>query len=95
MSTSPTSLPWDPQATAALEQAVEQMPVPWLLKGKVRKEITKAAEAAAQAAGHTTVTAMDMMQGMLAKMPPAMRAKVEEALKQGPEGLEKLKDELT
>src|SRR3989344_8675878 len=87
-------LPWDAAATDALEQALSQAPVPAPLKGRVKKELQRAAEEQARQHGHATVTAEDLMQGMLAKMPAAMRAKVEDAMKQGPEGLENLKNEL-
>jgi len=89
-----SSLSWDPSATQALEQALSQAPVPAALKGTVKKQLTKAAEAQAKQAGHDTVTAQDLMQGLLAKMPPDMRAKVEQAAQQGPEGLKNLEDEL-
>lgn len=91
---SPTPLTWDATATQALEQAINQAPVPAILKGKVKKELKKAAEAAAQAANRTTVTAEDLMQGMLAKMPAGMRSKVENAMQQGPAGLKNLEEEL-
>lgn len=90
---SPVSLQWDATATQALEQAISQAPVPKILKGKVKKELKNAAETAARAANHTTVTAEDLMQGMLAKMPSNMRNKVEDAMQKGPEGLKSLEDE--
>ena len=90
---SSTSLTWDATATQALEQAMNQAPVPKMLKGKVKNELKKAAENVAQAANRTTVTAEDLMQGMLAKMPANMRNKVEDAMQKGPEGLESLQKE--
>jgi hypothetical protein len=89
-----SSLRWNDEAKKALEQALVQMPVPAMLKGQVRKELETAAENYARGAGRSEVTAQDLMEGMLAKMPPEMRAKVEEAMKQGPAGLKKLQDEL-
>jgi histone H3/H4 len=91
--TNPASFQWDATATQALEQAMSQAPVPKMLKGKVKKELKNAAETAAQAANRTTVTAEDLMQGMLAKMPSNMRSKVEDAMQKGPEGLKSLEDE--
>ncbi len=88
-----TSLTWDATATQALEQAISQAPVPKMLKGKVKNELKKAAENVAQAANRTTVTAEDLMHGMLAKMPANMRSKVEDAMQQGPEGLKNLQKE--
>jgi hypothetical protein len=88
-----TSLTWDPTATQALEQAMSQAPVPKMLKGKVKNELKKAAENVTQTANRTTVTAEDLMHGMLAKMPANMRNKVEDAMQQGPEGLKNLQDE--
>lgn len=86
-------LPWDPIATQALEQAVNQAPVPTVLKSKVKKELKKAAETAAQAASHASVTPEDLMQGLLANMPAPMRDKIEAAMKQGPGGLKNLAKE--
>jgi len=88
------NIPWDAAATQALDQAVQQAPVPAMLRGKVKTELAKAAEAQAQAAGHSTVTAEDLMQGLLAKMPADMKAKVETAMSQGPDGLKNLEKEL-
>jgi len=89
-----SKLQWDAAATQALNQAMQQAPVPSLLKGKVRSELAKAAEAHAESAGHATVTAEDLMQGLLAKMPAQMKSKVEAAMQQGPEGLKDLEKEL-
>lgn len=87
-------LSWDAQATQALEQSVAQAPVPGMMKNKVKKELSKAAEEAARKAGHTTVTAEDLMNGMLSKMPANMRQKIEKAAESGPEGLKNLENEL-
>lgn len=89
-----SSLQWDPKATQALEQALKQAPIPSMLKNRVKKELIAAAEETARAAGHTTVTAEDMMNGFLARMPADMRSKVEQAMQQGPEGLKNLENEL-
>ena len=88
------SLPWEETATQALEQAINQAPVPKPLKGKVKKELVKAAETHAREQEHAAVTAEDLMNGMLAKMPARMKTKVEQAIKQGPAGLENLQNEL-
>lgn len=93
---SPTSPPasgaftWDDQARQGVEQALQQAPVPKLLKGRVKKELKKAAEEAATKAGRTNVTIHDVMNGMLAKMPPHMRAQVEKAMQGGPDEVKKL-----
>jgi len=87
------SLPWEEAATQALEQAISQVPLPGPLKGKVKKELAQAAETHAREQEHTAVTAEDLMNGMLAKMPAGAREKIEQAMQQGPEGLDKLKKE--
>ena len=83
-------LPWDPAATEALEQAMNQAPVPGMLKGRLKKQLAKAAESAALSQDHSSVTAEDLMQGLLANMPTDMRGKIEEAMKKGPAGLQDL-----
>jgi hypothetical protein len=94
-SDNPAKLTWDTAANTALEQALTQTPMPTMLKGTVKKELAKAAEQHARQQGHATVTAEDLMQGMLAKIPAHMKDKVEQAMKQGPESLNKLRDELS
>lgn len=88
------ALSWDPAAQAAIEQALAQAPVPGLLKGKLKNELRASAEAAARAAGRNRVTPEDVMNGMLSKLPENMRQQVEDALKEGPEGLKKLQKKL-
>lgn len=88
------SIEWDSQATKALEQSLSQAPVPGPLKGTVKKKLMQAAEEHARKAGHSQVSAQDLMEGMLAQMPANMRAKVEKAAKQGPNGLKNLESEL-
>ena len=87
-------LTWDDEARQALDQAVSQAPAPSLIKGRLKKELAKAAEQQTAKNGRTNVTAQDLMEGMLAKLPAHMRQKVEQAAKQGPEGLENLKKDL-
>lgn len=89
-----TTLTWDSQASQALEQSLAQAPVPKMMKSMVKSQLKKAAEDVARQAGRTTVTAQDLMEGMLARMPGNLRTKVEDAMKQGPEGLERLKKDL-
>lgn len=89
-----TQLVWDPQAEAALNQAAAQAPIPKLLRSTVIKQMRDAAETAAREAGRTTVTAADLMTGLLSKVPPAMRAKIEDTLKNNPEDLKKLQKDL-
>lgn len=93
-STTKSSLTWDPMASQALEKALSQAPVPGALKGTVRKQLTKAAENQARLVGHDTVTAEDLMQGLLAKMPANLRSKIEQAAQKGPAGMKDLEDEL-
>jgi len=88
------ALTWDPQAQAALDQAVNQAPVPKMMRSMVKSQLKKAAEEVTRKAGRTTVTPQDLMEGMLSKMPAGTRAKVEDAMKKGPEGLKKLENEL-
>lgn len=87
-------LPWSKPAQEGLEQAMQQTPVPAMLKMTVRKQLESAAEEAARAAGHNEVTAEDLMQGLLSKLPASMREKVEQAAKLGPDGLKKLQEKL-
>lgn len=89
------TLSWEASATKALAQAVGQAPVPGIMKQRVKRELEQAAEEQARKAGKTTVTAEDLMQGIMSRLPEGMRAKVEKAAKEGPEGLKKLQDELT
>jgi hypothetical protein len=85
---------WEEGAKQSIEQAVVQAPVPAVLKGRIKQELMKAAEVAAQKAGRTKVTPEDVMAGLLAKMPAAMRNKVEQAIQEGPEGLKNLERDL-
>lgn len=87
-------LTWEAQAQTGLDQAMSQAPVPAMLKGKVRRELANAAEAAARAAGRNVVTAEDLMNGLLAKLPSNMRSQVEEAMKGGPDKLKELEKNL-
>lgn len=88
------TLAWDDSATKALAQAVGQAPVPGIMKQRVKRELEQAAEEYARKAGKTTVSAEDLMQGIMSRLPEGMRSKVEDAAKQGPDGLKKLQDEL-
>lgn len=88
-------LTWDPQAEAALSQAIAQAPVPGVLKNRVRSEMKKAAEAAARTNNRTTVTVEDVMAGLLSKVPDHMRSQIEEAMKsKDPAQLKKLEQQL-
>lgn len=89
-----SSLTWSDQATKALEQAVSQSPVPKMVKGQVKKQLAAAAQEAARNAGHTEVSAEDLMNGLMAKLPDNMRNQIEDAAKQGPEGLKNLEKRL-
>ncbi|MDA1168944.1 MAG: PCP reductase family protein [bacterium] len=89
-----SSLTWDDSATKALAQAVGQAPVPGIMKQRVKRELEQAAEEYARKKGKTSVSAEDLMQGIMSRLPEGMRTKVEDAAKQGPEGLKKLQDEL-
>lgn len=89
-----SNLTWEEGATKALAQAVGQAPVPGIMKQRVKRELEQAAEEYARKAGKTTVSAEDLMQGIMSRLPEGMRAKVEDAAKQGPAGLKKLQNEL-
>ncbi len=83
-------LTWSKEAKKALAQSVEQAPVPSLLKNRMKKELEASAEKMARANGHTEVTAEDLMQGLMEKLPADMKKQVEQAMRQGPEGLKAL-----
>jgi hypothetical protein len=83
-------LGWHKQAKAALQQALNQAPIPKLLKGRVEKELKKAAEQAAHAAKSKIVSPEHVMQGLLAKMPAKQRAQVEDAMNKGPQAIKDL-----
>lgn len=89
-----SAITWSAEAQAALDQAVAQAPVPAMMKAMVKKELRKAAEEATHKAGRTSVTPDDLMQGLMAKLPDNMKAKVEEAMKKGPAGLQDLQKDL-
>ena len=88
------ALTWDASATKALAQAVGQAPVPGIMKQRVQRELAQTAEEHARNAGKTTVSAEDLMQGIMSRLPEGMRSKIENAAKEGPDGLKKLQDEL-
>ncbi|MDD5074224.1 MAG: hypothetical protein PHU92_03580 [Candidatus Shapirobacteria bacterium] len=87
-------LSWDEQAKTAINQAIQQAPVPPMLKGRLRKELEGAAESEAQKTNRKTVTAEDVMNGLLSKLPANMRQQVEEAMRGGPDALKKLQGKL-
>ena len=89
-----TEITWDSQAELALKQAVDGAPVPKPLKGKMEKELRKAAQAHTLRAGRNIVTPEDLMNGLLAKLPDNMKNKVEQAMQQGPAGLKNLENDL-
>lgn len=89
------SFTWEPAATQALDAALDQTPVPAMLRGQVRHQLERAAEAVTRSAGRTAVTPADLMQGLMNSMPANVRQQIEEATKDGPEGLKKLQDELS
>lgn len=88
-------MPWDDQAKQALDQAVAQAPVPAMLRGKIRQELEKAGEEQAKKHGHTAVTAQDLTEGLMSKLPESMRSKIEDAAKKGPAGLADLQKKLS
>lgn len=90
----PADLAWEDAASAALDQAAAQAPLPGPLKGRLRRELKTAAEANVRAAGRATVTAEDLMAGLLSKLPPAMRDRITQAIQQSPAGLKQLESEL-
>lgn len=85
-----TKLTWQQEATDALEQAVSGAPVPKLMKMRLRKELIKTAEAKARAAGKSEVSAHDLMEGLMSKLPAEMRNQIQQAAQRGPKGLEQL-----
>lgn len=87
-------LPWDQQAEQALDQAVGQAPGPKMLANQLKKRLRSKAEEVARTAEHDKVMAEDLMEGLLAMLPANMRETVEKRMKEGPEGIEKLKNEL-
>lgn len=89
-----SKLTWSEDAKAALAQAVDGAKVPKMLKGRMKKELEKAAEGHARSKGKTEVSAQDLMEGLLAKMPAEMRNKVMQAAQKGPKGLEQLQKKL-
>lgn len=89
-----SALPWNQDAKDALEQAMAGAKVPKLLKGRMKKELQKAAEGHARSKGKTEVGAQDLMEGLLAKMPAEMRNQVMQAAQRGPQGLEQLQKKL-
>lgn len=88
------NMQWEESARQALNQAVAQAPVPSIMKQQAKRQLEQAAEEYARNAGKTTVTAEDLMQGLMARLPDSMRKKVEEAAKKGPEGLKDLEKEV-
>ena len=88
------TISWEAEAKQALDQAVAQAPVPPLMKGMVKKQLQDAAEEYTKNAGRSTVTAEDLMKGLMAKLPDNMKSKVEEAMKKGPSGLKDLEKDL-
>jgi hypothetical protein len=85
-----SKLTWQQEATDALEQAVSGAPVPKLMKNQLRKELKKAAEKKALAAGKAEVSAHDLMEGLMSKLPAEMRNQIQQAAQRGPKGLEEL-----
>lgn len=88
------ALTWSKEAEDALSQATSQAPVPKIVKSRLKKELRKAAEAEAKKAGRTEVSAHDLMQGLMGKMPAEMRNRVEQAARKGPQGMELLQKQL-
>lgn len=78
-----SSIIWDDQAEKALDMSMAQAPVPQMLKGKLRSEMKKMAEAEAQKNGRTTVTTEDLLNGMMAKLPSHMQDKVKGMMEKG------------
>lgn len=89
------TLPWDKQAEEALEQASSQVPGPKFVANQLKKRLRNKAEEVAHDAGHTEVKPEDLMEGLLAMLPENMRETVEQRMAEGPEGIEKLKNEFT
>jgi hypothetical protein len=88
-------LPWNKQAEDALEQASSQVPGPKFVANQLKKRLRSKAEEVARTAGHEEVKPEDLMEGLLAMLPENMRETVEQRMAEGPEGIEKLKNEFT
>ncbi len=88
------NLTWEDSARTAINQALQQAPIPAMLRGRVKKELESAAEEAARAANQTKVTAQHVMTGLLSRMPAKMRNQVEQAIKGGPTEIQKLQQRL-
>lgn len=93
-SSNTSAVTWEEEAKQSIDKAIVQAPVPAVLKGRIRQELMKAAEAEALRAGRNKVTPEDVMAGLLAKMPATMRDRVTQAMQQGPEGLKNLEQDL-
>lgn len=76
-----TPIQWEKSARDALNQAVAQAPVPAIMKQQAKRQLEKAAEEYALSQGKITVSAEDLMHGLMARLPEGMRKKVEDAAK--------------
>lgn len=85
---------WNKQAEEALEQALQQFPGPKMLIGPVKSKLRSAAEKKAKELGHTEVLPEDLMQGLMEMLPASVRETIEKRMKEGPEGIVKLQDDL-
>jgi len=77
-----------------LEQALAQFPGPKMLIAPVKAKLRSAAEKKAVDSGHKEVTPEDLMQGLMEMLPPSVRETIEKRMKEGPEGMAKLQDDL-
>lgn len=88
------NITWSVEAEKALEQALDQFPGPKLMVLPIKGKLISAAETAAKEAGHEQVKPEDLMKGLMSMIPADMQAKIEERMKEGPEGLKKLEEDL-
>ena len=78
-----SSIEWASDANAAITQALDQAPIPKMLRGQVKKQLRPAADKTAKAAGASSVQAQHVMEGLLTLLPAGMRDQVESAIKSG------------
>jgi len=88
------NISWSTEAEKALEQALAQFPGPKLMVLPIKGKLRSSAESAAREAGHDEVKPEDLMKGLMDMLPADMKAKIEERMKEGPEGLKKLEEDL-
>jgi len=91
-----SDITWSDAARRGLSQALDQAPIPKMLRGQVKKQLKKSAEAQARAENVTTVTQQHVLTGMLELLPKNMRGEIEQAMQSGdPSQLQNLQKKFT